>query len=145
MDWHWLGCLEKVSGGDGGGGSQHHDGTETDRKKKRYSVTLLNRFNDLNRIFFSHSLSLFFFDSYTLIMVWISCRSFKECPHPDDKQRNQLSRELGLAPRQIKFLFQNRRTQLNVMCLNLSLLCVWNFVWIRFVDTASVGATWESR
>ncbi|KAL0770702.1 hypothetical protein Bca101_035853 [Brassica carinata] len=45
-----LGCLEKVSGGDGGGGSQHHDGTETDRKKKRYSVTLLNRFNDLNRV-----------------------------------------------------------------------------------------------
>jgi homeobox-leucine zipper protein len=39
-------------------------------------------------------------------------RSFKECPHPDEKQRNQLSRELGLAPRQIKFWFQNRRTQL---------------------------------
>ncbi|KAJ4910616.1 Homeobox domain protein [Raphanus sativus] len=36
---------------------------------------------------------------------------FQECPHPDDKQRNQLSRELGLAPRQIKFWF-NRRTQL---------------------------------
>ncbi|KAH7549461.1 hypothetical protein JRO89_XS13G0035600 [Xanthoceras sorbifolium] len=37
---------------------------------------------------------------------------FKECPHPDEKQRLQLSRELGLAPRQIKFWFQNRRTQM---------------------------------
>ncbi|KAF5445596.1 hypothetical protein F2P56_034639 [Juglans regia] len=37
---------------------------------------------------------------------------FKECPHPDEKQRSLLSRELGLAPRQIKFWFQNRRTQM---------------------------------
>ncbi|KAK4370764.1 hypothetical protein RND71_010239 [Anisodus tanguticus] len=36
---------------------------------------------------------------------------FKECPHPEEKTRLQLSRELGLAPRQIKFWFQNRRTQ----------------------------------
>ncbi|KAK4750970.1 hypothetical protein SAY87_004452 [Trapa incisa] len=38
--------------------------------------------------------------------------TFKECPHPDEKQRQLLSRELGLAPRQIKFWFQNRRTQM---------------------------------
>ncbi|CAI9113299.1 OLC1v1013872C1 [Oldenlandia corymbosa var. corymbosa] len=37
---------------------------------------------------------------------------FKECPHPDEKTRLQLSRELNLAPRQIKFWFQNRRTQM---------------------------------
>ncbi|KAJ0257270.1 Homeobox-leucine zipper protein HDG12 [Hirschfeldia incana] len=37
--------------------------------------------------------------------------SFNECQHPDEKQRLQLSKELGLAPRQIKFWFQNRRTQ----------------------------------
>ncbi|XP_057492623.1 homeobox-leucine zipper protein ROC8-like isoform X2 [Actinidia eriantha] len=36
---------------------------------------------------------------------------FKECPHPDDTQRRQLSRELGLDPKQIKFWFQNKRTQ----------------------------------
>ncbi|KAI5336356.1 hypothetical protein L3X38_015623 [Prunus dulcis] len=36
---------------------------------------------------------------------------FKECAHPDDNQRQQLSRELGLEPRQIKFWFQNKRTQ----------------------------------
>ncbi|CAN8239637.1 unnamed protein product [Cochlearia groenlandica] len=75
-------------GGDGGGGSsQHHDGSETERKKKRYHRHTAQQIQRLES-------------------------SFKECPHPDDKQRNQLSRELGLAPRQIKFWFQNRRTQL---------------------------------
>ncbi|XP_022140115.1 homeobox-leucine zipper protein MERISTEM L1, partial [Momordica charantia] len=37
---------------------------------------------------------------------------FKECPHPDDKQRKNLSRELGLEPLQVKFWFQNKRTQM---------------------------------
>ncbi|XP_056844827.1 homeobox-leucine zipper protein HDG2 isoform X2 [Raphanus sativus] len=36
---------------------------------------------------------------------------FKECPHPDDKQRKELSRQLGLDHLQIKFWFQNKRTQ----------------------------------
>ncbi|KAF3965987.1 hypothetical protein CMV_009874 [Castanea mollissima] len=36
---------------------------------------------------------------------------FKECPHPDDNQRRQLSRDLGLESKQIKFWFQNKRTQ----------------------------------
>nr|XP_011469296.1 PREDICTED: homeobox-leucine zipper protein HDG11-like [Fragaria vesca subsp. vesca] len=36
---------------------------------------------------------------------------FKNCPHPDDSQRRQLSQELGLEPQQIKFWFQNKRTQ----------------------------------
>ncbi|VYS56146.1 unnamed protein product [Arabidopsis thaliana] len=36
---------------------------------------------------------------------------FKECPHPDERQRNQLCRELKLEPDQIKFWFQNKRTQ----------------------------------
>ncbi|XP_010057969.2 homeobox-leucine zipper protein MERISTEM L1 [Eucalyptus grandis] len=37
---------------------------------------------------------------------------FKESPHPDDKQRKELSRELGLEPLQVKFWFQNKRTQM---------------------------------
>ncbi|KAK2661489.1 hypothetical protein Ddye_000063 [Dipteronia dyeriana] len=37
---------------------------------------------------------------------------FKDFPHPNDKQRNDLSERLGLEIRQIKFWFQNRRTQM---------------------------------
>uniref|UniRef100_M4FCD8 Uncharacterized protein n=1 Tax=Brassica campestris TaxID=3711 RepID=M4FCD8_BRACM len=37
---------------------------------------------------------------------------FKECPHPDDKQRKELSRELNLEPLQVKFWFHNKRTQM---------------------------------
>ncbi|RWV99556.1 hypothetical protein GW17_00037530, partial [Ensete ventricosum] len=48
---------------------------------------------------------------------------FKECPHPDDRQRNELGRELGLEPLQVKFWFQNKRTQIKV-CLLLLLLRV---------------------
>ncbi|KAK7261808.1 hypothetical protein RIF29_28129 [Crotalaria pallida] len=40
---------------------------------------------------------------------------FKESPHPDEKQRQQLSKQLGLAPRQVKFWFQNRRTQIKAI------------------------------
>ncbi|KAL0801724.1 hypothetical protein Bca101_056900 [Brassica carinata] len=87
MSFVGVGGSGSGSGGDGGSGSQHHDGSETDRKKKRYHRHTAQQIQRLES-------------------------SFKECPHPDDKQRNQLSRELGLAPRQIKFWFQNRRTQL---------------------------------
>ncbi|KAK6142568.1 hypothetical protein DH2020_022916 [Rehmannia glutinosa] len=37
---------------------------------------------------------------------------FKECPHPDERQRKELSRELGMEPLQVKFWFQNKRTQM---------------------------------
>lgn len=37
---------------------------------------------------------------------------YKECPHPDKNQRQHLSRELGLDQKQIKFWFQNKRTQI---------------------------------
>ncbi|CAN1753149.1 Homeobox-leucine zipper protein HDG7, partial [Linum perenne] len=37
---------------------------------------------------------------------------FEECPHPNEKQRIHLSRKLGLDMKQIKFWFQNRRTEM---------------------------------
>ncbi|OIT00329.1 PREDICTED: homeobox-leucine zipper protein MERISTEM L1-like [Nicotiana attenuata] len=37
---------------------------------------------------------------------------FKECPHPDDKQRKELGKRLALEPLQVKFWFQNKRTQM---------------------------------
>ncbi|KAL1340563.1 hypothetical protein HN51_026921 [Arachis hypogaea] len=40
---------------------------------------------------------------------------FKESPHPDESQRKQLSKQLGLAPSQVKFWFQNRRTQIKAI------------------------------
>ncbi|CAI9101722.1 OLC1v1039114C1 [Oldenlandia corymbosa var. corymbosa] len=40
------------------------------------------------------------------------CSLFKECPHPDEKQRLELSKRLSLETRQVKFWFQNRRTQM---------------------------------
>lgn len=38
--------------------------------------------------------------------------SFKENPHPDEKQRLELGQKLSLEPKQVKFWFQNRRTQM---------------------------------
>jgi hypothetical protein len=49
----------------------------------------------------------------------MDCRFFKQYPHPDDKQRKQLSRDLGLEPLQVKFWFQNKRTQMKVLIRSL--------------------------
>ncbi|XP_076944729.1 homeobox-leucine zipper protein HDG1-like [Bidens hawaiensis] len=38
--------------------------------------------------------------------------SFKENPHPDEKERLALGKKLNLENKQVKFWFQNRRTQL---------------------------------
>ncbi|KZV17703.1 hypothetical protein F511_01512 [Dorcoceras hygrometricum] len=37
---------------------------------------------------------------------------FKDWPNPDYRQRRALSLELGLEPQQVKYWFQNKRTQL---------------------------------
>lgn len=73
--------------------------------KNKHSHALTNSF----------SLIQFILCYYMLLIVF--CRLFKECPHPDDKQRMRLSQELGLKPRQVKFWFQNRRTQMKVRTL----------------------------
>nr|AAL11548.1 At1g17920/F2H15_22 [Arabidopsis thaliana]AAN46804.1 At1g17920/F2H15_22 [Arabidopsis thaliana] len=71
------------------GDSQNHDSSETEKKNKKKKR----------------------FHRHTPHQIQRLESTFNECQHPDEKQRNQLSRELGLAPRQIKFWFQNRRTQ----------------------------------
>ncbi|GAB2227716.1 hypothetical protein Droror1_Dr00009543 [Drosera rotundifolia] len=38
-------------------------------------------------------------------------RFFSLCPHPDEKQRAELGRRIELDPTQVKFWFQNKRTQ----------------------------------
>jgi hypothetical protein len=74
------------------------------------------------------------------------CRLFKECPHPDEKQRAELSRRLSLDARQVKFWFQNRRTQMKVnhprehriVCLSLLLSSAFEPVrFVQFPDTVS--------
>ncbi|MBA0806517.1 hypothetical protein Gohar_005968, partial [Gossypium harknessii] len=78
------------SGGVGASGSGgDHDSSDLSRRKKPYHRHTAHQIQRLESM-------------------------FKDCPHPDEKQRLHLSRELGLAPRQIKFWFQNRRTQMKV-------------------------------
>ncbi|CAL0334493.1 unnamed protein product [Lupinus luteus] len=36
---------------------------------------------------------------------------FKQQPNPDENQKDQIAKDLGLTPKQIKFWFQNKRTQ----------------------------------
>jgi hypothetical protein len=63
------------------------------------------------------NLIFFFEENCKLSFIFYFFSFFKECPHPDDKQRKELSRELGLEPLQVKFWFQNKRTQMKV-CYN---------------------------
>ncbi|CAN4085410.1 unnamed protein product [Withania somnifera] len=76
-----------TGGTSSGGGADTHDTSDPHRRKKHYHRHTANQIQRLEDI-------------------------FKECSHPDEKTRLQLSRDLGLAPRQIKFWFQNRRTQM---------------------------------
>uniref|UniRef100_A0A0E0AQJ9 Uncharacterized protein n=1 Tax=Oryza glumipatula TaxID=40148 RepID=A0A0E0AQJ9_9ORYZ len=78
--------LESGGGGGGGGSGDDQDPNQRPRKK-RYHRHTQHQIQELEAF-------------------------FKECPHPDDKQRKELSRELGLEPLQVKFWFQNKRTQM---------------------------------
>ncbi|KAG8378649.1 hypothetical protein BUALT_Bualt07G0007300 [Buddleja alternifolia] len=86
-----IALLMEFSSGGGGassdGGGDHHHASDPHRRKKRYHRHTAHQIQRLEGM-------------------------FKDCPHPDEKTRNLLSRELGLHPRQIKFWFQNRRTQM---------------------------------
>ncbi|XP_020675648.1 homeobox-leucine zipper protein ROC5-like [Dendrobium catenatum] len=78
---------ESRSGSDNLEGGSGDDMDENPRKKKRYHRHTPNQIQELEAL-------------------------FKECPHPDEKQRLELSKRLGLETRQVKFWFQNRRTQM---------------------------------
>ncbi|GAV72495.1 Homeobox domain-containing protein/START domain-containing protein [Cephalotus follicularis] len=72
---------------DGGSGDELEANEEGPPRKKKYHRHTPNQIQELENF-------------------------FKECPHPDEKQRLELSRRLGLESKQIKFWFQNRRTQM---------------------------------
>ncbi|XP_020585632.1 homeobox-leucine zipper protein ROC5-like [Phalaenopsis equestris] len=78
---------ESRSGSDNFEGGSGDDLDENPRKKKRYHRHTPKQIQELEAL-------------------------FKECPHPDEKQRLELSKRLGLETRQVKFWFQNRRTQM---------------------------------
>lgn len=67
--------------------------------------------------------------------MFVVLRFFEEYPHPNEKQRQQFSEKLHLAPHQIQFWFQNRRARTKVCnahgnltkCLNL-----WRFSFFLF-------------
>jgi hypothetical protein len=67
-------------------------------------------------------------------------RVFKECPHPDEKQRQELSKELKLSPRQIKFWFQNKRTQMKVIIILLQYHDHRSSVCVYMISTLSIAA-----
>ncbi|CAA0830704.1 Homeobox-leucine zipper protein ANTHOCYANINLESS 2 [Striga hermonthica] len=72
---------------DAGSGDDHDGGSDKPPRKKRYHRHTPQQIQELEAL-------------------------FKECPHPDEKQRLELSRRLCLETRQVKFWFQNRRTQM---------------------------------
>ncbi|KAE9453426.1 hypothetical protein C3L33_14645, partial [Rhododendron williamsianum] len=76
---------EEGDGGDGDGGDKNKK-----KKRKKYHRHTAEQIREMEAL-------------------------FKESPHPDEKQRQQLSKQLGLAPRQVKFWFQNRRTQIKAI------------------------------
>ncbi|XP_028083900.1 homeobox-leucine zipper protein ROC3 [Camellia sinensis] len=89
-----IGLMRGKDEMESGSGSEHMEGvsgneqeTEQQPKKKRYHRHTARQIQEMESL-------------------------FKECPHPDDKQRQRLSQDLGLKPRQVKFWFQNRRTQM---------------------------------
>ncbi|KAK3122872.1 hypothetical protein QOZ80_8AG0619600 [Eleusine coracana subsp. coracana] len=84
-DYESKSCSENPDGTSGDDGQE--DPSQRPNKKKRYHRHTQHQIQEMEAF-------------------------FKECPHPDDKQRKELSRELGLEPLQVKFWFQNKRTQM---------------------------------
>lgn len=86
--------------------------TDTHHSKSKNSKRMLSSLTTFTPFFLSERVLDFFFFWVNLISL------FKECPHPDEKQRLELSKRLCLETRQVKFWFQNRRTQMKVIINN---------------------------
>jgi len=57
---------------------------------------------------------------------------FRKCPHPTKSTRCQIAEELGLDPKQVKFWFQNKRTQIKVIYIYLFIyLFIFLFIFIK--------------
>lgn len=95
------------------GGSGNDQDPLHPNKKKRYHRHTQLQIQEMEAYVYNFT-HFNFLDFLTILLFWLFNRFFKECPHPDDKQRKQLSRELGLEPLQVKFWFQNKRTQMKV-------------------------------
>jgi len=52
---------------------------------------------------------------------------FRKCPHPTKTTRCQIAEELGLDPKQVKFWFQNKRTQIKVI----TIFIYFHFIFIK--------------
>ncbi|KAF0910490.1 hypothetical protein E2562_002944 [Oryza meyeriana var. granulata] len=85
------GCSQSQSGG-GSGEDGGHDDDEGGNKKRRKN-----------------------YHRHTAEQISIMEALFRESPHPDERQRQRLSKQLGLSARQVKFWFQNRRTQIKAI------------------------------
>ncbi|KAF2952394.1 homeobox-leucine zipper protein ROC9 [Oryza sativa Japonica Group] len=88
------GCRQSQSGGGSGedGGHDDDDGEGSNKKRRRKN-----------------------YHRHTAEQIRIMEALFKESPHPDERQRQQVSKQLGLSARQVKFWFQNRRTQIKAV------------------------------
>uniref|UniRef100_A0A0D9V5Y2 Homeobox domain-containing protein n=1 Tax=Leersia perrieri TaxID=77586 RepID=A0A0D9V5Y2_9ORYZ len=86
------GCSQSQSGGGSGEDGDHNDGEGGDKQKRRKK-----------------------YHRHTAEQIRTMEALFKESPHPDEMQRQQLSNQLGLSARQVKFWFQNRRTQIKAI------------------------------
>lgn len=118
---------ESRSGSDNmdGPSGDDQDAADNPPRKKRYHRHTPQQIQELeaydlmfHEIFFAHFFARFMC-SLVLTDLFSGCFSFslfKECPHPDEKQRLELSKRLCLETRQVKFWFQNRRTQMKVVC-----------------------------
>lgn len=101
------------------GGSGNDQDPLHPNKKKRYHRHTQLQIQEMEAYAFK-LLTCFNFFFFWQFLFWLFNRFFKECPHPDDKQRKQLSRELGLEPLQVKFWFQNKRTQMKVYFITIN-------------------------